>query len=85
MTAYEFADLNRRGRFGVDLPLAILLELLDAQVIDYPAECWRLAAELPPLHRDPVDRMMVAHAIHAGLTLVSADETIRRYPVQTIW
>jgi PIN domain nuclease of toxin-antitoxin system len=36
-------------------------------------------------HGDPVDRMLIAHALHAGLTLVTADETIRRYPVPTIW
>lgn len=85
VTAYEFADLNRRGRFEVDLPLEEALASLSARVIDYPAECWSIAANLPLLHRDPVDRMLIAHAMHADLPLVTADATIRSYPVRTIW
>ena len=85
VTAYEFADLNRRGRFGADLPLADLLGRLDAAVLDYPAAAWLIATDLPPIHLDPVDRMLVAHAIHADLTIATADATIRRYPVRTIW
>ncbi|MFO0926174.1 MAG: type II toxin-antitoxin system VapC family toxin [Gemmataceae bacterium] len=38
-------------------------------------------AGLPPLHRDPFDRIMVAQAIQHGLTLVTADDTVRAYPV----
>ena len=83
--AYESVDLNRRGRFGADLPLSDLLNALAAEVIGYPAECWSVAATLPPLHRDPVDRMLIAHAMYADLTLVTADETMRAYPVRTLW
>lgn len=85
VTAWEFADLNRRKRFGNDLPLGPLLDRLRARVIDYPAEAWRMADGLPDLHRDPVDRMLIAHAIHADMTLVTADEMIRRYPVRSLW
>lgn len=85
VTAYEFADLNRRGRFGADLALDMMLARLGAEIADYPAECWRIAAALPLLHRDPVDRMLVAHAIHADLILITADETMRSYPVRTLW
>jgi PIN domain nuclease of toxin-antitoxin system len=40
---------------------------------------------LPHLHRDPFDRMLVCQAIAHGLTLVTPDEAIRRYPVRTMW
>jgi PIN domain nuclease of toxin-antitoxin system len=33
-----------------------------------------LAAELPPLHRDPFDRILIAQAQSEQLTLVTADE-----------
>lgn len=36
-------------------------------------------------HGDPVDRMLIAHAIHADLTLVTADGLMRRYPVKSLW
>jgi len=41
--------------------------------------------ELPDVHRDPFDRLLVAHAIEAGLTLVSPDSVLREYPVATLW
>jgi len=41
-------------------------------------------AELPPLHRDPFDRMLVAQAMAERLTVVSRDPDIARYPVRTL-
>lgn len=39
------------------------------------------AAELPAHHRDPFDRMLVAQAQTAELTLVTADAALKRYDV----
>lgn len=38
-------------------------------------------AKLPLLHRDPFDRMMIAQAMHHGLTLVTLDNAIKAYPI----
>lgn len=38
-------------------------------------------AELPMLHRDPFDRMLIAQAQAESLTLVTADAAIARYDV----
>lgn len=35
---------------------------------------------LPWLHRDPFDRMLVAQALVEGITLVTADPQVARYP-----
>lgn len=45
----------------------------------------RHLGKLPPLHRDPFDRMLICQAIERGLTLVTPDREIRRYPVRTLW
>jgi len=42
-------------------------------------------AELPPVHDDPFDRMLVAQALVEDLDLVSGDERLHRYPVRTLW
>jgi len=34
---------------------------------------------LPPLHKDPFDRMLVAQAGVEGLTLVTSDDAVARY------
>ena len=38
-------------------------------------------ATLPPHHRDPFDRLLVAQAQLEGITLVSADRALERYDV----
>lgn len=55
------------------LPLPIRLEHGDA------------VRELPPHHRDPFDRMLVAQAIVERLTLVSRDVALRAYDVSVVW
>jgi PIN domain nuclease of toxin-antitoxin system len=38
-------------------------------------------AELPPLHGDPFDRLLIAQALAEGLMLVTSDREIVRYDV----
>lgn len=44
-----------------------------------------LAGALPPHHRDPFDRMIVAQARCEGMTIVSHDERIAAYGVRVLW
>lgn len=37
-------------------------------------------ALLPDIHRDPFDRLLVAQASVEGMTLITADEILARYP-----
>ena len=43
------------------------------------------AGELPPHHRDPFDRMLVAQARVERLTLVSGDQQLEPYGSAVIW
>lgn len=85
VTAWEFVDLNQRGRFGANLDFAQLVDRFQIELLAFPSDAWKLIPQLPNLHRDPVDRMLIAHALHSGLTLVTSDETMRAYPVQSLW
>ena len=38
------------------------------------------ALDLPPLHKDPFDRMLLAQARVEGLSLVTSDKLLARYP-----
>ena len=42
------------------------------------------AGSLPPHHRDPFDRMLIAQAQAEGLVLVTRDPDIPRYGVRTL-
>lgn len=41
-------------------------------------------ATLPPLHRDPFDRLLVAQAKLLDLTIATADPSVAQYPVSTM-
>jgi PIN domain nuclease of toxin-antitoxin system len=41
--------------------------------------------ELPAIHADPFDRMLVAQALVEDLDLVTGDEVLQSYPIRTIW
>ena len=40
---------------------------------------------LPPRHRDPFNRLLIAQALSHQLTLLTGDTEIQRYPVKTLW
>jgi PIN domain nuclease of toxin-antitoxin system len=42
-------------------------------------------AGLPPLHRDPFDRVLVAQALAERLTLASKDAVLAEYGVSLVW
>lgn len=35
---------------------------------------------LPPIHKDPFDRILVTQAMAEGITLITADPVVARYP-----
>jgi PIN domain nuclease of toxin-antitoxin system len=41
-------------------------------------------AALPPLHRDPFDRLLIAQALQHGLTLLTVDAAVTAYPVPVL-
>jgi PIN domain nuclease of toxin-antitoxin system len=43
------------------------------------------AGELPGVHRDPFDRLLIAQALAEGLTLVSNDGMFDAYGVRRFW
>jgi PIN domain nuclease of toxin-antitoxin system len=42
-------------------------------------------AKLPPLHGDPFDRLLVSQAIVHGMTILTPDPILARYPARTLW
>jgi len=41
--------------------------------------------QLPLIHRDPFDRLLVATAISEKMSLISADKNIAQYNVSLVW
>ena len=83
--AFEYADLRHRKRLPGAEPLADLIDDFEITLLDYPAAASDIAAQLPDIHRDPVDRMLIAHGLHLDCALVTIDSWIHDYPVKIVW
>jgi PIN domain nuclease of toxin-antitoxin system len=89
ISAYEIATKYRSGRLRLpDKPAAFIREQRRKRFIR-PLFLTETAAlrvdELPEIHRDPFDRLIVCQALEHGLTILTPDETIARYPVRVVW
>lgn len=89
VSAWEIALKFSIGQLSLQQPPQVLvpsqrilhhvadLELTEAAALYLP--------NLPRLHKDPFDRMLVCQAILHDLVLVTPDPLIRQYPVKTSW
>lgn len=72
--------LGRRD-FRVD-PHVFRRALLDNGYTELPITSQHAiaTAHLPPIHKDPFDRLLVAQAESEGALLLTSDEVVARYP-----
>lgn len=65
--------------------IAKACELSDIQLLPIQADHVLMTANLPDIHNDPFDRLMIAQAISESMVFISADSTNRDYPVMNAW
>jgi PIN domain nuclease of toxin-antitoxin system len=70
-----------RKDFAFD-PDNVRRDLLANGYLELPITSAHAAAvrNLPPIHKDPFDRILVAQAIHEGITLLTTDRKVAKYP-----
>ncbi|MGQ0559229.1 MAG: type II toxin-antitoxin system VapC family toxin [Sphingosinicella sp.] len=89
VSLWEIVIKNDLGRpdFRVDAPLLRRKLLRDGyrELVVTSHHAFALAG-LPPLHRDPFDRLLVAQAASEGFVLVTEDAAVARYrgPVRKV-
>src|SRR5579871_2955191 len=80
---WEVAIKRGLGRtdFQAD-PRLLRRSLLDNGYSELPILSDHVIAieSLPPTHKDPLDRLLVAQATVEGITLVTADSVVAQYP-----
>jgi PIN domain nuclease of toxin-antitoxin system len=80
---WEITIKNGLGRddFRVE-PRLLRRGLLDNGYSELPITSQHAVSvdTLPPLHRDPFDRMLLAQALCEGVTLLTGDVQLARYP-----
>lgn len=75
-----------RNDFKVD-PEVLRRGLLDNQYQELPITSLHALAvnDLPQIHKDPFDRMLLAQAKAEGISLLTSDSALREYPGPVIF
>ena len=83
VSLWEIAIKRSLGRedFQVD-PRLLRRGLIDNEYRELPVTSAHAVevTDLPPIHKDPFDRLLIAQAIAEGVTLVTADDVVSQYP-----
>ncbi len=72
------------GKLLLDSSPLDFIDQMGFKSLDLTMKEARRLSELPLIHRDPLDRLLICQALENRLTLVTADEFVSRYPVNTI-
>jgi PIN domain nuclease of toxin-antitoxin system len=88
-SVWEMAIKASIGKLELPLPAVTFvnqqLEANDIHLLDIKTQHLGIVETLPFHHKDPFDRLIIAQSISENLSLLSADNIFRRYPVTLIW
>ena len=89
VSTWEIVSKYRAGRLPLpespDRLIPIERRLRGVLALPFDEESALQVIRLPPLHRDPFDRMLISQAIAGSLTIVTPDPLIAQYPIRVIW
>jgi PIN domain nuclease of toxin-antitoxin system len=90
VTAWEVSILVRRERLKIPLSpqqyVADAIKYLNITEIPLTRQVAQASVELPLIHNDPFDRILIAEAMKNQFTLVTADRVIAQYPgLDCVW
>jgi PIN domain nuclease of toxin-antitoxin system len=81
VSIWEAAIKREAGRLRAPRNLAVILAA-EFRMLTVTAALLEAAAELPPHHGDPFDRVLIAHALHADLGVLTRDRDFADYGVR---
>jgi PIN domain nuclease of toxin-antitoxin system len=89
VSVWEVVVKHALGRLPLPAPPAQFIAGMRAlhaiEPLPLEEEAVLMLPRLPDIHRDPFDRMLVCQALAHGLSLLTPDSVISRYPVPVIW
>ena len=88
-SVWEMQIKFQLGKLKLNLPLAEIIASQQQKnnIAVVPVELAHVLAlqTLPPHHKDPFDRLLIAQANFEGATLLCNDPVFSKYDVHTLW
>lgn len=89
ISMWEIVIKHQLGRLPLPTPIEQFIieqrKLHRIESLALQEEAVMQLSRLPEHHKDPFDRILVCQAIAHGLTLLTPDEEIKRYPIVSMW
>jgi PIN domain nuclease of toxin-antitoxin system len=86
---WEIAIKAGMGRLPLPEPIRTFIpqQVADNEITVLPVAVKHAldVAELPPHHRDPFDRLLVAQALAENVPILSADTALDPYGIRRVW
>lgn len=88
VSIWEIVIKSQLGKLKLHLPLPQIIAQQQAhglQVLSVSLAHVLAVEGLPPIHKDPFDRLLAAQSNMEAAELVTADSIFARYPVRVLW
>jgi PIN domain nuclease of toxin-antitoxin system len=85
VVAWEIAIKSSLGRVVAKVPVEAVLDDYGFRELAVSIRHADAVRSLPPHHRDPFDRLLIAQALVENLVIVSADRALRKYSAPVVW
>jgi PIN domain nuclease of toxin-antitoxin system len=88
VSVWEMTIKRQLGKLILRLPLSQIVAHQQAnglQVLPVTLAHTLAVEGLPPVHKDPFDRLLAAQANVEGVDFVTADPIFAQYPVRVLW
>ena len=80
VSIWEMSIKQGLGKLAVDInSLVLAIEMNSFLELPVSAQHAVVTSQLPLLHRDPFDRMLIAQAMYEPLQFLTADATLQQY------
>jgi PIN domain nuclease of toxin-antitoxin system len=89
VSIWEICQKYALGKLDLHLKPKALIEhakrSFNIEILNFGEKDSYQLLTLPPIHKDPFDRMLICQAIGHKLAIVTDDKMINSYPIKIIW
>jgi len=88
VSLWEIAIKLSIGKLKISMSLKELIDYFRGRDFDFlqvEDEYVLGLSKLPPIHKDPFDRLLISTAIAEKMTIITVDENIQKYDVPWVW
>jgi PIN domain nuclease of toxin-antitoxin system len=81
---WEITIKNQTGKLKIPKDFYTQIHSKDFTLLPITETHIQALSQLPPIHKDPFDRMLASQALAENFTLITVDKNLLQYPIKTL-